>query len=176
MKNLVPNLHSKRYTNLHTVCFPHILMTELSMDRTKSWASWKSTSRMGNPYMWSLTRKGLLDLISYSSTCPVAVPTPSVRLPWNLSAVTDGKPSSLKTTVYLINVTIWGQYIIFLPFTITCKHKSLSWLYITAGQNVMYGKFKCLSDGTFILKLEKQNILKILVSIKIDTCHPTSFP
>lgn len=71
-------------------------MTELSIDRTKSCASWKSKSWIGSPYIWSLIWKGLLDLMSYKSTCPVAVPTPSVRPPWNLSAVTDGKPSSLK--------------------------------------------------------------------------------
>jgi hypothetical protein len=96
----------KECHSLHTVCFSHILMTELSIDRTKSCASWKSKSWTGSPYIWSLTRKGLLDLMSYKSTCPVAVPTPSVRLPWNLSAVTDGKPSSLKKHNVFMNVTI----------------------------------------------------------------------
>lgn len=99
----------------HTFSRFQILTTDESMLSTFSW-EW-ATSRMGSPYMWSLTRMGLSERRSYNSTWPVAVPTLSPSAPWKVSAVTDGNPAMLqqaadfsKSSVLMSNITRGHKY------------------------------------------------------------------
>lgn len=81
---------------LLTVFFSQILTIELSIEYTRSKFLWNSIFLIGKLYIWSFIIKGLFDLISYSSTCPLMVPTPNVKPPWHLRAVIAGNVSKLK--------------------------------------------------------------------------------